>query len=100
MDFQGESYQFLLSPMKIKYFPNNRFIEYDLYSKIQFEVLRQKHNLKYPKIIYKKGDIYYMYYYIFDSYVKPYKEGKEIYIKEKVELKILSKEKFIFKFKR
>ena len=51
LEFKGIIYQILINPIKIKYFSNNDYLEYDLYSETQFKNLSKELEIYHPEII-------------------------------------------------
>ena len=94
LKFKGIIYKILINPIKIKYFSNNDYLEYDLYSETQFKNLSKELEIYHPEIIYIKDNIINKANYTFSSYISLYKNATNIYIKDKMEIKILPIEKF------
>ena len=92
IEFEGNYFSFLLTPIKIKYFINDNYLEYDLFSENQFNNLAKELKIEKPKIIYNN---IYKANYFFPTYLDIYKTTKNIYIKGELEINILSKYEFI-----
>ena len=91
----GKLEQIIYPYLKIKYFSNGNYSEYDLFSNNQFISLAKELNNQYPEIIYIKGNEEFKNNYDFDSYINLYNQNFDnIYIKEKNYLKIMSAEDF------
>ena len=91
---KGKKFPILLTPIKIRFLLYTKFIEYDLFSQEQFINLSNELNLEYPQIVYTKDNITYKSNYIFSSYINLYKEATNIYIKNKMNFKKITKEEF------
>ena len=91
----GKYEQIIYPYLKIKYFSNGNFSEYDLISNTQFNLLPKELNNQFPEIIYIKDKEIFKCSYEFFSYINLYNQNFDnIYIKEKNYLKIMSEENF------
>ena len=92
--FKENLYSILLTPIEIKFFINNTYQKYEIFYESQFYNLPEELNIKYPQIIYTKNNITIKTGYILESYLKIYKETKNIYIKSSVEFEMISSDVF------
>ena len=91
----GKAEQIIYPYLKIKFFSDGNYSEYDLISNTQFILLAKELNIKFPEIVCVKGEEELKNTYDFLSYISLYyKKYDNIYIKEKNYLKIMSEENF------
>ena len=80
----GKIDQIIYPFLKIKYFSNGNYSEYDLFSNNQFCLLAKELSIQFPEIIYIKGKEEFKNSYNFLSYIELYNNNFDnIYIKEK-----------------
>ena len=90
----GKNDQIIYPLLKIKYFSNGNYSEYDLFSNKQFRLLAKELGIQFPEIIYFKDKKELKKSYNFLTYIELYNNFDNIYIKEKNYLKIMSEENF------
>ena len=91
----GKAEQIIYPYLKIKFFSDGKYSEYDLISNTQFMLLVKELNIQFPEIVCVKGEEEFKNTYDFLSYINLYyQKFDNIYIKEKNYLKIMSEENF------
>ena len=74
MEICGKLEQIIYPYLKVKYFSNGNYSEYDLFSNTQFISSAKELNNQFPEIIYIKDNEEFKNNYDFDSYINLYNQ--------------------------